>query len=285
MRSNSCHTRLVAKTTGVVIALLLIPLSTFAFQTESKKKKDDGYAYFEPGEKTAEKKKSWPFRPRLHKPDFRGSFSIFRYLPDENSESSVNFDLGVEVRSQVENRFSVFTGLKLFFISQNFPVGSEIVQGRLANGALLAREHVSTDLSVIGFEIPMGISYRIGEKPGSLVISAGLSSRTSLKEKYTDHIDWKMGGTVRGSFVATSTRSTVIHNESPGAFEFFNLFHAGTLALGKSIHIYGAERAEIQIQYTFHLSNVRNIFQQTRFKKFESLALSFKFPLSLPGGG
>jgi len=220
-------------------------------------------------------------RFRFSDPAFKGGLSIFRYLPDENSESSINFDLGAEVEWEVQKRLFVGTGLRLFFISQNFPVGEERVQGRLANGALLAREHVSTDMSITGIEIPLFVRYKVSDNPGSLFLTLSLSSRTSIKEKYTDHIDWKMGGSVAGSFLATSTRSTVIRNESVQSFEFFNAFHAVTFGIGKSIHVYGSERGEIMIGYTLNVQDMKNIFQEARFKKYEALGLSIKFPLPI----
>ena len=223
-------------------------------------------------------------RPELGKPVLKGAVSIFRFLPDENSESSINFSVGVESEWTFLPRFHLLLGLNLFFINQNFPVGTEIVQGRLSSGSLLAREHVSTDLSITGIEIPLGVKYEVGDRPGSLFIEFMLSSRTSLKEKYTDQIDWKTGGFVGNNFVANRTRSTEIRNESRQSFEFFNLFHAGTLSLGKSIHVYGMKRGEIQLNYTFHIANMKNIFQEARFKKFEGLGISFKFPLNFLSG-
>ena len=223
-------------------------------------------------------------RPQLGKPTLKGAGSIFRFLPDENSESSINFSFGVESEWTFLPRLHLLLGANLFFINQNFPVGIERVQGRLANGSLLAREHVSTDISITGIEIPLGVKYEVGKRPGSLFVEFMLLSRTSLKERYTDHIDWKMGGTSGGNFIANSVRSTEIRNESTQAFEFFNVFHAGTLSLGKSIHVYGEKRGEIQINYTFHIANMKNIFQEARFKKFEGLGISFKIPLRFLNG-
>ena len=236
--------------------------------------------FFVEGEEEQEKEKT-PFKLQFRQPNFKGALSIFRYLPDENSESSINFGLGAEVEWNVYERLYLGTGLHTFFINQNFPVGDERVRGRLANGALLAREHVSTDLSITGIEIPVIVRYNLSDEPGSLFISMTLSSRTSLKEKYTDHIDWKMGGTSGGNFIASSTRSTVIRNESPQSFEFFNLFHTISFGIGKSIHVYGAERGEIMIGYTLNLYDMQNIFQEARYKKFEALGLSIKFPLPI----
>lgn len=255
--------------------------SCFALQAYQIQEVDTTVSFFYVEGEEAEVEKKEPFRLQFRKPTFKGGLSLFRYLPDENSESSINFDVGAEVEWEVQNRLFLGTGFRLFFISQNFPVGEERVRGRLANGALLAREHVSTDLSITGIELPIFVRYNISDSPGSLFLSLALSSRTSLKEKYTDHIDWKMGGTSGGNFIASSTRSTVIRNESTQSFEFFNLFHSFTFGIGKSIHVYGAERGEIMIGYTLTLSDMKNIFLEPRYKKFEALGLSIKFPLPI----
>lgn len=245
-----------------------------AQQQQNQQRDSTGRFYF--GQDPNEKPR---FRIEFDKPVFKGSASVFRYLPDENSESSINFDVGAEVEWEVQRRLFVGTGIRLFFINQTFPIGEENVQGRLPNGSLLAREHVSTELSMTGIEIPLLVRYQFNDRPGTFFASLGLSSRTSLKEKYTDNIDWKTGGSAMGAFIANTVRSTQIKVESVESFEFFNLFHAMTLGIGKSIHLYGEERGEIMLGYTLHLQNMRNIFQEPRFKKWETLGLTFKFPL------
>ncbi len=231
--------------------------------------------------KPRQKKDRPPFRIKLGKPEFNGTLSIFRYLPDENTESNINFSGGLEVSFDLSKQLQLFGGLNLNYIDQDFMVGTERVQGRLANGALLAREHVSTDVFVFGLEIPIGVRYRFRDSPSSLVVSAGLSTRTSVKERYTDHIIWKTGGLVGSNFVASTTRETTIVNDSPQAFEFFNLFSSGFLALGKSFRIGFDRTAEIQLTYHFNMAGVKNIFQEARFKKFESLGITLKYPLHL----
>lgn len=262
-----------------LMALCCLWLCTGHYLQAQVQEADTAVSFFYiEGEQEEEKT---PFRLQFREPTFKGTLSIFRYLPDENSESSINFGVGGEVEWNVYDRFYLGTGLHFFFINQNFPVGDERVRGRLANGALLAREHVSTDLSVTGLEIPLLVRYNLSDEPGSLFLTMTLSSRTSLKEKYTDHIDWKMGGTSGGNFIASSVRSTVIRNESPKSFEFFNLFHTISFGIGKSIHVYGAERGEIMIGYTLNLYDMKNIFQEARYKKFEALGLTLKIPVHL----
>lgn len=247
----------------------------------SKKKQasDSGKVVRKPPKVKKEKKERRPFRIKLGKPEFNGTLSVFRYLPDENTESNINFSAGLEVSFQLNKQLQLFGGLNLNFIDQNFMVGTERVQGRLANGALLAREHVSTDLRVFGLEIPMGVRYRLRDAPNSLVIGAGFSTRTSIKERYTDHIIWKTGGLVGSNFVASNSRETTIINDSPKAFEFFNLFSSGFLSLGKSFRVGLDRSAEIQLTYHFNVAGVKNIFQEARFKKFESLGITLKYPL------
>lgn len=245
-----------------------------AQQQQAQQRDSTSRFYF--GQDPSEKPR---FQFEFHDPVFKASVSVFRYLPDENSESSINFDVGAEVEWEVQRRLFVGTGFRLFFINQTFPIGIESVQGRLPNGSLLAREHVSTELSVTGIELPLLVRYEFNERPGTFFLTAALSSRTSIKEKYTDNIDWKTGGSAMGSFIANTVRSTQIKVESTESFEFFNLFHAMTIGIGKSIHLYGEERGEIMLGYTLHLQDMRNIFQEPRFKKWETLGLTFKFPL------
>lgn len=231
--------------------------------------------------KPKQKKDRPPFRVKLGKPEFNGTLSIFRYLPDENTESNINFSGGLEVSFDLNKQLQLFGGLNLNYINQDFMVGTERVQGRLANGALLAREHVSTDVMIFGLEIPIGVRYRFRDSPNSLVVSAGFDTRTSIKERYTDHIIWKTGGLVGSNFVASTTRETTIINDSPKAFEFFNLFSSGFLALGKSFRVGFDRTAEIQLTYHFNMAGVKNIFQEARFKKYESLGITLKYPLHL----
>ena len=262
-----------------ILVLGFLLQGSIALQAFQVQENDTTVAFFYNDEEEPREKR--PFRLKFEKPVFKGVLSIFRFLPDENSESSINFDVGADVEWEVYDRLYVGTGLRLFFINQTFPVGEERVRGRLANGALLAREHVSTEISIAGLEIPLFARYNLSNGPGSLFVSMGLSSRTSLKEEYTDQIDWKMGGTSGGNFIASSVRSTFLKNESTQSFEFFNLFHAVTFGLGKSIHVYGAERGEIMIGYTLNLVDMKNIFPDARYKKYESLGLSIKFPLPI----
>ncbi|MCE7992727.1 MAG: hypothetical protein HEP71_12140 [Roseivirga sp.] len=226
-----------------------------------------------------EKKEKRPFRLRLGKPEYNGSLSVFRYLPDENTESNINFSGGLEISFDLDRQLQLFGGLNLNYIDQNFMVGNERVQGRLANGALLAKETVSTDVVIFGLEIPMGVRYRLRDAHNSLVIGAGFSTRTSIKERYTDHILWKTGGLVGSNFVASTTRETTLINDSPKAFEFFNIFSSGFLSLGKSFRVGMDRTAEIQLTYHFNMAGTKNIFQEARFKKFESLGITLKYPL------
>lgn len=268
------------------LCLLVLSLSASAYQRKadriyiSKKQQETDTTRVVRKQKK-EKREKRPFRIKLGKPEFNGTLSVFRYLPDENTESNINFSGGMEVSFNLDQQLQLFSGLNLNYIDQDFMVGIERVQGRLANGALLAREHVSTDLRVFGLEIPMGVRYRLKAAHNSLVIGAGFSHRTSVSERYVDHIIWKTGGLVGSNFVASTTRETTIVSNSPQAFEFFNLFSSGFLSLGKSFRVGFDRTAEVQLTYHFNMAGVKNIFQEARFKKFESLGITIKYPLRM----
>lgn len=294
MKSSSCQKSLVMGTlvgTKVLFLVLLSCIFLFALSSRasayqdrssriyiSKKKQEPDSAKVIKKE-AKEKKKKRPFKIRLGKPEYNGVLSVFRYLPDENTESNINFSGGLEISFDLNRQLQLFGGLNLNFIDQDFMVGTERVQGRLANGALLAKELVSTDVRIFGLEIPMGVRYRLRDSPNSLVIGAGFSTRTSIKERYTDHILWKTGGLVGSNFVASTTRETTLINDSPKAFEFFNVFSSGFLTLGKSFRVAMDRTAEIQLTYHFNMAGTKNIFQEARFKKFESLGITLKYPL------
>jgi hypothetical protein len=271
----------------VVLSMVFLSHSAEAFQRSgdkriyiSKQKQDSSRV-----KKTDKKKRDKPERNqsgvRFGKPEFSGTLSVFRYLPDENTESNINFSAGLQLSSDLGRQIQAFAGLNFHYINQDFNVGIENVQGRLANGALLAKELVSTDIRIYGLDIPLGVRYRLSDSPGSLIVSAGFSARTSVAEQYTDHIEWKTGGLIGSNFVASNTRKTTIVNNSPRAFEFFNLFSSGFLALGKSFRVNGGRTAEIQLTYHFNLAGTKNIFQEARFKKFESLGIVLNYPLDL----
>lgn len=291
MRSNSHQDSLLARTVLVILfaGICLIAFSTdvSAYQEKGKKRifiskqkqEPDSTKVVRREKVKKEKRERRPFKVKLGKPEFNGVLSVFRYLPDENTESNINFSGGLEISFNLNQQLQVFSGININFIDQDFQVGTERVQGRLANGALLAKEVVSTDVRVLGLELPLGIRYRFRKAPNSFIISAGLSTRTSITERYIDHIIWKTGGLVGSNFVASTSRETTIVNESPEAFEFVNLFSSGFLAIGKSFRVDMDRTAEIQLTYHFNMGGVRNIFQEARFKKFESLGITLKYPL------
>lgn len=299
MKSSSCQKSSVIGTlvgTRVVFSVLLTCIFLFALSSRASAYQDRGSRIYiskkkqEPDttkvrrnqkKEEKEKKEKRPFKIRLGKPEYNGSLSVFRYLPDENTESNINFSGGLEISFDLNRQLQLFGGLNLTFIDQGFMVGTERVQGRLANGALLAKELVSTDVRIFGLEIPMGVRYRLRDRPNSLVIGAGFSTRTSIKERYTDHILWKTGGLVGSNFVASTTRETTLINDSPKAFEFFNVFSSGFLTLGKSFRVGMNRSAEIQLTYHFNMAGTKNIFQEARFKKYESLGITLKYPLFL----
>lgn len=245
------------------------------------KQKQDSIRIKRTHKKKKDKPERNPLRIRLDKPGVSGTLSVFRYLPDENTESNINFSAGLQLSSDLGRQIQAFAGINFHYINQDFNVGIENVQGRLANGALLAKELVSTDVRIYGLDIPLGVRYRFFDSPGSLIISAGFSSRTSISEQYTDHIEWKTGGLVGSNFVASNTRKTTIVNNSPKAFEFFNLFSSGFLSIGKSFRVNGGRTAEVQLTYHFNIAGTKNIFQEARFKKFESLGIVLNYPLDL----
>lgn len=275
---------------GVLILFFLVSgvSDTMAFQnskrdrmliSKEKKRKTDSIKAQKVKKPVKVKAERKPLRLKLGKPELSGVLSAYRYLPDENTETNINFSAGLEVDFRLSPQLQVFTGVGVNYIDQNFKIGTERVQGRLNNGALLARELVSTDVLVIGLEIPIGVRYRLRNAPNSLVASFGFTTRTSIKERYEDHIIWKTGGLVGSNFVASTTRETSIINDSPESFEFLNVFSSGFLGLGKSFRVVGGRTAEIQITYHFNVAGVKNIFQEARFKKYESLGITLKYPL------
>ena len=286
MRSGN-RVRFYSKKPFWSLSLLLVLFMMIGQAELSAFQQQEGREYFtkeetdtvktEPVKK--KKKVRRPFRPKFQKPEFNAVFSIFRYLPDENTESNINFKIGAEISTKLEKKLRVFTGVNFFYIDQNFPIGDERVQGRLANGALLARELISTDIRFYGLEFPIGVRYSFKDTPNSLNVAFGVTSVTSIYERYVDNIEWKMGGLVGSNFVATSTRSTTIANETTGPFPFFNFLNSGFIAFSKSFRVSENRSAELQLDYHFNLSNMINIFQDANYKKSETLGLTLKYPL------
>jgi hypothetical protein len=244
---------------------------------KSKKQKTDSVKVRRAQKAPRVQKERKPFK--LGKPAFHGVLSGFQYLPQENAESNVNFGAGLEVSFSPTSRLQLFTGLGFNYIDQNYKIDDERVQGRLDNGAVLLRDHESSDIFVLGLEIPIGVRYKFKDTPNSLVVSFGFTTRTSIKEKLQDNISWKIGGFSGDDFIASSERQTILILDSPKAFEFLNVFSSGFLSLGKSFRVGLDDYAEVQLSYHFNVTGVKNIFQEVRFKKYESLGITLKYPL------
>lgn len=211
--------------------------------------------------------------------EIRGLASLFRYQPDLNSESNINLRLGLEARLKVLPRVQVYSGISAYFIDVDFPIREEVFVGRTATGVLRFREHVSTNIQTIGLELPLGIKYSFNDKEVSPFITAGVVSRTSIRDRYIYNIDWHLGALSGSNFVANSTRSSFLSNPSESSFEFFNLFSSAALSIGTPVYFRGALKAEIMLEYQFNLSNMNNLFEERQYRQFESIGLTVKFPI------